>query len=269
MKDKDAMQKKSLVQFFVLVFTLSIPFWVLGAVTNILLLPGLPISAFAVLCPVGAAVILVHREGGAAGVSALFKRCFDYRRIRAIGWLVPVLFLDPVIKLVSFFVIRLQGVPIPLPQISVVQTLALFGVFFIGAQCEELGWSGYAIDPLQDRYGALRGSLLLGLVWVVYHYIPLLEAHRSWLFIGWWSLGTLATRVIIVWLYNNTGRSVFVAALFHAILNLTWQLFPIHGSFYDPQVTSLITALVAVGVVFVWGAGTLTQGKLMRLGQAD
>jgi uncharacterized protein len=122
-----------------------------------------------------------------------------------------------------------------------------------------LGWSGYAIDPLQDRFGALGGALLLGVVWAVWHYVPLLEAHRSLAFIAWWSLGTVAARVIIVWLYNNTGRSVFVATLFHTMMNLTWQLFPINGSYYDPRVTGLITAVVAVVLVIVWGPRTLAR----------
>jgi uncharacterized protein len=66
---------------------------------------------------------------------------------------------------------------------------------------------------LQDSFGALRGALLLGAIGAVWHFIPLLEAQRSLVFIAWWSLGTLAARVIITWLYNNIGRSVFVAAL--------------------------------------------------------
>ena len=38
---------------------------------------------------------------------------------------------------------------------------------------------------------------------------------------------------LIVWLCNNTGQSVFAAALFHATLNLTWMLFPVYGSHFD------------------------------------
>ncbi len=140
----------------------------------------------------------------------------------------------PGIMVLSYSALRLMGVPVPAPPFAVGTILALFGVFFIGALGEELGWSGYVIDPLQDRFGALWGALLLGAVWAVWHYVPLLEAHRSLEFIAWWSLGTVAVRVIIVWLYNNTGRSVFVVALFHTMMNLTWQLFPINGSYLRP-----------------------------------
>jgi membrane protease YdiL (CAAX protease family) len=187
------------------------------------------------------------------------KTAFDFKRAKAKIWYVPIILLMPCIMVLSYGAIRLMGVPVPAPQFSVGTILALFVGFFIGALGEELGWSGYALDPLQERFGALWGALLIGVVWAVWHYVPLREAHRSLGFIAWWSLGTVAARVIIVWLYNNTGKSVFVAALFHTMINLTWQVFPINGSYYDPRVTGLITAIVAVVVVIVWGPQTLAR----------
>lgn len=107
---------------------------------------------------------------------------------------------------------------------------------------------------MQNRFGALLASLLVGLVWAVFHYVALLQAHRSLEWIAWWSLWTVALRVIIVSLYNNMGKSVFAAALFHTTINVTWQLFPIQGSFFDPRVTGAITAFVAA-VIVVLGPG--------------
>ena len=250
--------RRSLLTFFLLVFALSLPFWAAGALMTGQLLPALPISALGFLCPAGAAVILVYRKSCWAGVVALLKRAFDFKRIGRKAWLLPLVFLQPGIMALSFIVMRLTGVSVPFPLFSVWLALALFVVFFIAGLGEELGWSGYITDPLQERFGAFNASLLLGVVWSVWHFIPLLQAHRSWEFIAWWSLGTLTSRVIIVWLYNNTGRSVFVAAVFHAMINLTWQLFPVSGSYYDPRLTGLITAIVAVVVVIVWGPRTLT-----------
>lgn len=249
--------RKSPLLFFLLVFALSLPFWVAGAVTSSQLLPALPVSALMFVCPMTAAALLVYRENKSVGVKDLLKRAFDFKRVKAQIWYVPLLLLMPCIMLLSYGVLRSMGVPVPVPPFSVGTILALFVAFFLGALFEELGWSGYAIETLQERFSALGGALLLGVVWTVWHYVPLLEAHRSLAFIAWWSLGTVATRVIIVWLYNNTGKSVFAAALFHTMVNLTWQLFPINGSYYDPRVTGLITAIVAVVVVIVWGPRTL------------
>ncbi len=100
----------------------------------------------------------------------------------------------------------------------------MFLAFFIGALGEELGWSGYVIDPMQIRWNALQASLILGLVGVVWQVVPLLLINRSPTWIAWWCLYAVAIRMLIVWLYNSTGKSVFAVALFHATLNLTLRL---------------------------------------------
>ncbi|MEP7289090.1 MAG: type II CAAX endopeptidase family protein [Chloroflexota bacterium] len=254
-----ALRSRSPLQFFLLVFALIIPFWLIGAVTGLQLLPGVPVAALAACCPMIAALILVYRENKTASVIALLKRSFDFKRIKSKVCYLPILLLMPVVGVLSFGVLRLTGTPVPAPQIAFLPTLLLCAVSFILALGEELGWSGYAINPMQDRWGALRASLILGSVWAVWHYIALAQADRSVAWIAWWSLYTVAARVIIVWLYNNTGESVFAAALFHMMLNVVWQLFPINGLYFDPRVTGLILALVVVIIIVVWEPRTLAR----------
>lgn len=107
--------------------------------------------------------------------------------------------------------------------------------------------------------GALAASTMLGLVWAALHYIPLLQVGRSAAWIAWGSLGTVAMRVVMVWLYNNTGRSVFAVTLFHAMSNLAWQLFPVQGSYFDPRIHGLIFAVIAAAVAIIWGPRTLSR----------
>lgn len=254
-----APRSKSLLLFFLLVFALSVPFWLLGAATGLELLPGLPIASLMTFCPMLAAVILVYRENKIAGVTSLLKRAFDFKRIEAKIWYVPTLLLMPVVMVLSFVVLHLTGTPVPTPQIALLPTLTLCVIFFIAALGEELGWSGYATDPMQHRWGALAASLILGVIWAIYHYIALAQVDRSVTWVAWWTLWTLAMRVIIVWLYNNTGKSVFATALFHMMINVTWQLFPVNGSYFDPQSSGALTALVAVIVIIIWGPQTLTR----------
>jgi uncharacterized protein len=252
---------RSALTFFALTFTLSIPFWTVGASTRFQLLPAIPISALMLVCVVGAASILVYRENGLSGVRTLLERSFDFKRVSAKVWYLPTILLMPCVMVMSYVVMRLMGVALPVPQFSFTTTLILCVVFFIAGLGEELGWSGYAIDPLQHRFGALGGALLLGMVWAVWHLIPLLSAGRSAVWIAWWSLSTVAYRVIITWLYNNTDRSVFIAAIFHATINVTYFLFPIQGSYYDPRVTGLIVAGVAATITVLFGSRTLIRAR--------
>lgn len=235
--------------FFLLATLLAMPAWVLGAMTGIMLLPGLPIAAVSVLAPVLAGVILRWREGGATGAGAFLARALDLRRIADARWYGPLLLFPLGVGVATFFAMRLSGIAVPAPHVSLATVLTLSGLFFVAGACEELGWSGYAIDPLQAHWGPLRASLIIGAVWVVFHYVPLAQAHRSAAWVAWWTLGTLSQRVIMVWLYNRTGRSVFGESLFHASTNLVWQLFPISGSFYDPRFYCPIVALLAVALV--------------------
>jgi membrane protease YdiL (CAAX protease family) len=124
-------------------------------------------------------------------------------------------------------------------------------VYFIAAACEELGWTGYAIDPIQKRWGALTASLLVGIVWQVWHFIGDLQAGQTWTWIAWHSLYSVALRVLIVWIYNNTGKSVFAAILVHTMDNVSWSLLPIFDSSFGSILTTAIAWLVIAIVVFV------------------
>ncbi len=191
-------------------------------------------------------------------------RSADYRRIRPRIWYIPIFLLMPTCYVLAYGLMSLTGAPLPVPHISVLEAPVLFFVFFVAALGEELGWSGYAIDRLQAHRSAFGASILLGTVCAVWHVVPLLQVGRSPQWIGWWCLYTIAGRVLFTWLYNNTGKSVFGAAVFHATSNTSWQLFPNHGSHYDPQYTGFIVAFAAAIVTIVWGPQTLAQSAHCR-----
>jgi uncharacterized protein len=52
---------------------------------------------------------------------------------------------------------------------------------------------------------------------------------RSAGWIAWWWIGTIAQRVVLVWLYRAAGRNVCAVALAHALHNLVWMLIPLFG----------------------------------------
>jgi membrane protease YdiL (CAAX protease family) len=249
---------RSPLKFFVFVFALSIPFWLIGALTGLQLLPGLPVSSLMVFCPLVAASILVYKENKTAAVIELLKRSFDYRRIKSKIWYVPIVLLVPGVTVLSYSLMRLARMPLSIPQFRVQTAVLMFLAFFVAALTEELGWMGYAIDPIQRRWNALQAGILLGLVWAAWHILPLVQAHRSPVWIAWWCLDTVATRVLIVWIYNNTGHSLFAAILYHAIGNVSTLLFP---SYFDPRITGSIVAAAAAIVTIIWGPRTLSRDR--------
>ena len=250
-----------MILFFALVFAFSTPFFVLGGATNLQLMPGLSVSALAAFAPVAAALVLVYRDGGTAGMLALLKRSFDFRRIQDKRWLVPVLFLMPTVSLTVYGLMRWMEIPLPAAQFQLLSALLMFIGFFVGALGEELGWSGYSLDPMQARWGALGASVLLGLVGILWHLTPLLLIGRPPIWIAWWCVYALTIRIFTVWLYNNTGKSVFAAALFHATVNLAYMMFPVSGSDFDMRFASLVMSGVALVIILVFGPDTLTRAR--------
>lgn len=237
--------------FFGLAAVLSIPFWLVGALVDVQVLPGIPISALMFVVPGVAAAILTYRARGPAGVLSLLKRCVDFHRIRPVVWFVPILLLVPAGLLTSFLMMAWLGLPLPAdPTVDWPMAPVLALVFFVSGAFEQVGWMGYAYEPLQRRYHALTAALILGAVWAVWHFVPLVQAGRAPGWIVWWTLGTVAVRVLMAWLFNHTNHSVAATILMQVMLNVGVAVFPNQGSHYDPMVSGIIFAIVA-GVVAV------------------
>ncbi len=253
-------RSRSLGFFFLLVFALSIPLWLAGSFIGLEVVPGVPLSSVVVtFCPAIAAAITIYRAEKWAGVRTLLRRALDFGRTRSAVWYVPAVLLMPAVMTAEYWLLRRMGLPIPPPSFPPWMPLAMFAAYFLAALGEELGWTGYAADRLQERSSALLAALLLGVIWAAWHIVPVVQVGRSPLWIAWQCLFWISARVIIFWLYNNIGKSVFAVVVFHSMLNVSSFLFPVDGSFYDPRITALIMTGLALIAVLVWGPRTLAK----------
>lgn len=153
------------VKFFSLVFVISIPFWVIATITGHLpkeIPINLPISALMAFCPLIAVLILTHKEEKNRDIKNLIKRVFDYKKIKNKIWYIPIIFLMPAIIFLSYGVMWLLILPLPEPYIPLEMVPVFLLMFFISAIGEEVGWSGYIIDSMQNQWGALKASIILG-----------------------------------------------------------------------------------------------------------
>ena len=260
--ENSQLKVRTILPFFGLVFLLSVPLWILGAVapdfTKIFPIK-LPISALMTFCPLIAAVMLVYKKRKRQGVSELLGLAVDFKKIKDKWWYLAIVCLMPVMTLLSYWYTKSTGALIPEPRTPVLSIVIFFGIYFIGAIGEEIGWSGYSIDPLQNRFGALNASIILGFIWAVWHIIPWSQTHQTPVWIVWQSVSTVLLRVIMVWLFNNTGKSVFGIVLFHAMINISPYLIPGNWGNYDPFVTCILLILTVVVIVFGWDSKTLAR----------
>jgi membrane protease YdiL (CAAX protease family) len=254
-----------LTLYFVIIFAISISLFLLGSLAEDWL-PELSIalnfSSLMVVAPISAALICIYKEKGISGVKNLLKKTHDFRKITRKIWYLPILFLMPAITLIDYWIMNRTKSTIPDQQIPLPTFLMFFLLFFVAAIGEEVGWQGFAYERLEKRYNALTSGLLLGIISAGWHLIPLIQLHNppSWIF--WQSINIFLTRIIVVWIFNNAGKSVFAAILYHTIYNLCTMLIPN----YDPMIAGLTLMVFVIAIISMWGANTLSEFRYPRLG---
>lgn len=172
-----------------------------------------------------------------AGRRDFWRRCFSPRRVGGPWWAV-IVFLFPIIWAASIALdLAWGGSPPGLKQLTDLLAqpgmwpLAAFISLMSGPWSEEFGWRGFALDPLLRRFGPLRGSLLLGALWGIWH-LPLYFMPGTWhagmglRLAGFWTfvLMNMGLALVMTWVYLGTGRSILTGLLLHFTANFTGQL---------------------------------------------
>ena len=262
--------RRSLGAFVVLELMLSIPFWGVGALATMGVIPDqVMLRASWSLTPMIAASILVYRAAGRPGLRALLARVLDASRIRSRTWYIAVIGLGPVIVLTQYALAVVSGSQVPAPQLSFFVLVAYAG-FFLLTPAEELGWTAYVLDTAQERWSALAAGLFTGAVWAVAHAPVWLLAGQSLEWCAWQMLYVVGLRLLMTWVYNNTGWSLFAMDLLHPGFFVWWYLWPVDGtglsvpSFYDPRSLAVTAAILVLVVTYGRGARTLARNRFAR-----
>lgn len=138
---------------------------------------------------------------------------------------------------------------ISLPKVILPDFISLIIIIpiFVAALGEELGWSGFILEIVESKLNnSLYASIVIGIITAFWHIIPFIQANRSFEWIVWQCLTLLSIRVLTVWIYHSTNKSVLSASLFHMMVNLSWLFFPNGGSHYDPRITGLLTGFLSI-----------------------
>jgi membrane protease YdiL (CAAX protease family) len=256
--------RRKIGAFLLLTFGWSWLFWgpkALAAEGLVAGVPALPeLGAFG---PTVAAFVLVTYTNGVSGARRLARRAvrLDFPK----RWLIPALFLSPLIVLISLGVALTTGAALSFPWTGtpIVLPIAFLFVFFLGGPVqEEFGWRGYLLDPVQDRLSALGGGVAVGLVGAVWHiplfFIPSETIYYQNPFVGFAVSITLLS-VLMTWVYNNTNASLLPALLFHASFNWSQGMFPILDSDRASLTLVGLLAVTTLAVVAYWGPTSLTR----------
>lgn len=237
-------------RFFVYVLVLSVPFYVWGVFWPMHWFPlGLPVSALMVFVPAAVATMLIWRESGSDSAWAVWRRVGDTGRITNSQWSAFSIFCMPLVFLIAYAARLAFGLTIPsAASVALPWAPGIFAIYFFGAVFEEIGWTGYATERLQQRESILRAGVTIGSVWAAWHIVPwwVGQQHTVYWVVGQ-SIATILMRVIMSWIYANGGKSLFLAVVFHAMINTSFSLFPNGGAHYDPlSIAAVLAVLIGV-----------------------
>lgn len=203
------------------------------------------------------------------------KRCFD---IRMIGWKVPLLLILMYASAcgISILISTLffHG---SVPQFSGIREiirapymifLYLFFALISGPLNEEFGWRGFSLDHLLARFGFLKGSVILGFVWGIWH-LPWYFYEGNGQYIAWnvhpvhglfMVISAITTALMCSAVYILRNRSVSAAALVHLLSN-----FLVGGTIIYPfDNYYIITSLYVASAIEVIVVAVLVHTKQYR-----
>jgi membrane protease YdiL (CAAX protease family) len=272
-----------LVVFFLLAFAITWSLWIPAALAEqgTIAFP-VPLALAGLLGawgPTLAGICTTAIADGLAGLRRLFGRLVVWRV--GLRWYLFVLLWPVFLLLAVTGVSMLLGSPAPdfanppvveeyplppealsagflplLPMVLVIQ--------FLGSSLgEEVGWRGFALPRMQAARSALLASVLLGVVWGIWHlprfWIPGMPLDGAE--VGWFMLAIILDTVLYTWVFNNTRGSLLPVLLLHtsqAVAPLFLAAVP------NLLLENLLRGGLVVLVVAMSGSADLTREPLPR-----
>lgn len=244
--------------------------WIVLILTNTE--PGFfnPWKLLAAFGPSLSGLFAIHVFNGRAGLRQCWHQLTHFQR-PAWYWFLVSLGLPPVLMLGALGIhIGLGGSGLvfndPAEIYRVIPVFILVLLFSVLG--EEIGWRGFALPWLQKRYSALTSSLILGLVWSLWH-LPLFwipgDFHQQ-LPLIWFVIQTVSITILYTWIFNATGGSLLIILLLHTASNTAFGVLPMlpeaaSGSLRPAWILNILLVIAAILVTLLNGTDSLAKHK--------
>jgi membrane protease YdiL (CAAX protease family) len=234
-----------------------------------------------IVAPTLVGLLVAFLVEGKEGLLAVLRRLIRWRA--GVRWYALILFAPVLTSLAAVAVHVLLGGTAPqFPLIRENQHLILLTFLFYllpwqsSAFLEEVGLRGYGQEQVQNKWGPLGGTLVLGLffgAWLLPEFLrpgSTQAAMGGLTFYPWFILTEIGWSLLMAWVYNRTGKSALIAGyLFHTAFNV-WPFVLLSDAVPGQALPAFDTRLLIVNAVVVALAGAVvalaTKG---RLGCAD
>jgi hypothetical protein len=260
------MKRHPLLSFFLLTFGIT---WGLGAIAIPFLEqiqrifgepgPGNILWNIAVYSPAISAFIVIGINYGFKGIRAYLRR-FLHWRVGVKWYLMVLLGIPGIYVFTSLLTHLIIGTAIKYhfsPWYMAIPTGISMIIINPGA-VEEIGWRGFALPLLQSRFNALKASLILGLIWAVWHLPAFLLSPYEGVSLPIWFTSVFGFSVILTFIYNGTRGSIPLVFLSHWLINDPFQL-RIYS--HDQLIVTITILFIALIITLIVGYKNLGPDK--------
>lgn len=245
-----------LIRFFFIAFLIAWSFFItasfvsddaqLSTLSRLLIFMG-------AISPGLVAVFLTAITKGGEGVKLLIKK-ISFKDTRLIWYLFAVTFIAFIKGLAALVYFLLYN---SWPQVGTTSWyVMLFGIAVsMWAQAgEEIGWRGYALPLMSKRFGLAMASILLGIIWAIWHlplfYIVAADTfHQSF---PLYLLQVTGLSVIMAWLFWKVNGNLLPLMVFHAAINNTKDIVPSASKASASPFTLNAAPIGWISVVLIW-----------------
>jgi len=238
-KRRNKMEKKVPIRFFVITFLWS---WLIFIPCAILVNSGimpqvsplfskieLPIAFLAIMGPAIGTCVSLRTINGKGAVKKYLKSFLSIN----FGWKLwaSIFFISGISTFLAWIIPEFFGEDRVTPLLQNVYIFPLYlllSTFFTGGQ-EEIGWRGYILPYLENRFGLIIGSLILGIVWAVWHiplwFIP--GTSQSYMNFFAFLLSSIGVSYFLSWVRDKSNNRLLSCLVAHGAINSFAVLFPV------------------------------------------
>ena len=270
---RNLLSRRPLAAYIVLAFGLS---WLLWWVAELGEKPVLFLDWLGGFGPAFAAILLTGLLEGREALGMLLRRVFAWR-VHPLLYLAAVtLPLIGTLLLIALYGL-INGKPETIKMIGpwlatlartspvLLMSLLLGWIVVTG---EEIGWRGYLLPRLRARHSDLAASLMVGLVWGLWHLPELwpFKAGSAPITLLFFMADIVIIAVLYTWLYANSRGSILLVSLFHGV----YDLMVMYASASLPFIRetrgleTVILLGMATVVVAIYGPRRFERGKQAR-----
>ncbi len=229
-----------------------------------------PWKLLAAFGPSIAGLIVIALHSGKTSLIKIWHSLINLRGIRW-HWYLVSLIIPPAIMLAALGIhIAMGGSGLSFNDPAEIYRVIpiFFLVLIFSVLGEEIGWRGFALPWLQKRFTALQSSLILGLIWSVWH-LPLFwipgDFHQQ-LPLMWFLIQTVSITILYTWIFNATKGSLLIILLLHTASNTAFGVLPMlpeaaSGSLRPAWILNILLVIAASLVIILNGSGTLAKHK--------